>query len=77
MLALELRGDRLDQGIFLERVLDLLADDLDELEEVLRLELLVVNEQHVREDFLVALVQLVEVQRIAPGSCGVAPQNTR
>ena len=76
VLALELEGDRLDERIFLERVLDLLADRLDELEEVLGLELLVVDQEQVREDVVVALVQLVEIQGMAPGWGEMAPQDT-
>ena len=38
------------------------ADRLHELEEVLRLDLLVVDEQEIREDVIVAFVQLVEIQ---------------
>jgi hypothetical protein len=57
-------------------VLDLFADDLDELEEVFGLELILVGDKEVREDFLIAFVKFVEVQRMTPNSCGLASQNT-
>ena len=43
-------GDGLDEGIFLVVVLDLRANRLDELEEVLGLDLLFVDEEQVGED---------------------------
>ena len=76
VLALELEGDRLDQRIFLVRVLDLCANGLDELEEVFGLELLVVDQQQVGEDLLIALMQFVEVQAVAPDRAGMAPKDT-
>src|SRR5690242_18546796 len=76
VLALELERDGLDDGVLLERVLDLRADRLHQLEEVLRLDLLVMDEQEIGEDVIVAFVQLVEIQSRAPGAWEMGPQNT-
>ena len=66
VLALELGGDRLDQRIVLVVVLDLATDGLDELEELVRLHLVLADEEDVGEDVLVALMQFVEIQRRPP-----------
>ena len=50
VVPLELVGDRLDEGLVLERVEDPAADRLDELEELLGLHLVLAGEQHVGED---------------------------
>ena len=60
MLALELDGDGLDEGVLDVLVLDPAADRLDELEELLGLPLGFADDEHVRVDLVVALVQLVE-----------------
>jgi hypothetical protein len=76
MVALQLERDCLDEGVLLEVGLDLGPDRLDELEEVLGLELLIVDEQKVREDVIVAFVQLIEIQPVTPMRGEMASQNT-
>ena len=61
VLPLELGGDRLDQRIVHVIVLDLMADRLDELEELVGIHLVVAGEQDVGEDVLVAFVEFVEI----------------
>ncbi len=60
MLALELDGDRLAEGIVDEGVLDPATDRLDELEEFLGLPLGFADDDDIREDLVVAFMQLVE-----------------
>jgi len=60
VLALELDGDRLAEGIVGEGVLDPAADRLDELEELLRLPLRFADDVDLGEDVVVAFAQLVE-----------------
>jgi hypothetical protein len=60
VLALELDGDRLAEGIVGKGVLDPAADRLDELEELLRLPFRFADDIDLGEDFVVAFAQLVE-----------------
>ena len=60
MLALQLDGDCLDQRIVRESVLDASSNRLDQLEELVWIHLVVADEQDVREDVFVALVEFVE-----------------
>ncbi len=60
VLALEFLGDRLDQRVLLEAVLDLHADRLDELEELVGVHLLLAHEEQVGEDVVVAFAKLVK-----------------
>jgi len=60
MLALELDGDRLDQRIVREGVLDPPANRLDQVEELVGFPLGVAVEKDVREDLFIPLVEFVE-----------------
>ena len=61
VVALELDGDGLDEGIVVVRVLDAAANRLDELEELVGFHLALAGEDHIGVDLLVALVEFVEV----------------
>ena len=61
VFTLELRGDRLDERIFVKADLNPAANRLDELEELLRLPLLLVGEEDVRVDLGVAFMEFVVV----------------
>src|SRR5262249_30017960 len=67
VIALQLDGDRLDQRIVLVGVLDPAPDRLDQLEEVVRIHLVVAAEEDVGEDVLVAFVELVEEHAASAG----------
>ena len=66
MLPLEFDGDRLDERIVLERVLDPAPDRLDQLEELVRFVLLLVGKEGVRKDIVIAFVEFVEMHACAP-----------
>ena len=60
VLAFELRGDRLDQGVVAVRVLDPAPDRLDQVEELVGRPLGVAVQENVGVNLLVSLVQFVE-----------------
>src|SRR4051794_37919694 len=60
VFALELHGDRLDEGIVGVGVLDPATDRLDELEELVGLPFGLADDDDLAEDLVVALAQLVE-----------------
>src|SRR3954451_9928510 len=60
VFALELHGDRLDEGIVGVGVLDPATDRLDELEELVGLPFRLADDDDLAEDLVVALAQLVE-----------------
>jgi hypothetical protein len=59
VIALEDRGDRLDQGV-LGVLPEVVADALHELEELLGFPFGFADDQHVRIDLVIALVEFVE-----------------
>ena len=60
MIAFEFEGDRLAEGIVHVGVLEPAPDGLDQLEELVRLPFGLADDEDVREDIVVALMQLVE-----------------
>jgi sugar/nucleoside kinase (ribokinase family) len=69
VVVLELLGDGLDQGVLSEGVLHSVPDLLHQLEEAVRVHLLLTNKEHVGEDVIVALAKLVEEHSQLQGSC--------
>jgi hypothetical protein len=67
VVPLEFLGDRFDEGIVLEAVLDPQPDRLDELEELVGFHVVLADEENVGEHVVVALVELKEMHRSSIG----------
>jgi hypothetical protein len=73
VVALELGGDRLDERIVLELLLESIPDRLDDVEELVRRHLLLAREQQVAEEVVVAFVEFVVVHKETNWEAGRVP----